>query len=195
MLAALQRTQVSNNSPAIRDDDIRPVSHHRVLSVCNGVENLTVGHFAKAIVLKRNHGRKPVLLRDPIAASRRAVAHCARNVEPLLTALHQLARYWQRNPSSPLVAHFAGVEIVGSGTESDPRVCFLWRVSCHAERRSLGLRFRHFVADGDRARYWHTRAASISKKIERRLRAHFGLSHHVRENFRRRLCAFLPAKV
>src|SRR5206468_5563138 len=156
--------------------------------------NLAIRHFAKAIVLKRNHGRKPVLLRDPIAASHSAVAHCARDVEPLLPARHQLARYWQRNPGSPLVAHFAGVEVIGSSTESDPHMRFLRRVCCHARRRVLGLRFRHFVADGDRASYWQTRAASISKKIERRLCAHFGLSHHVRENFRRRLCAFLPAK-
>jgi hypothetical protein len=74
-------------------------------------------------------------------------------------------------------------------------VRFLWRVSsCHAGRRALGLWFRHFVADGDRASYWQTRTASISKKIERRLCAHFGLSHHVRENLKRRLRTFLPAK-
>src|SRR5262249_56105902 len=60
--------------------------------------------------------------------------------------------------------------------------------------RALRLWFRHFVADGDRASYWQTRTASISKKIEGRLCAHFGLSHHIRENFQRRLGAFLPAK-
>src|SRR5216117_2344453 len=165
-LAALQRAQVSNNSPAIGDDDVRPVSHHRVFYVSNGVENLAVRHFAKAIVLKRNHGRKPVLFGDPIAASRSAVAHRASDVEPLLPALHQLARYWQRNPSSPLVAHFAGIEVVSSGTESDPGVRFVWPVSCYAGRRALSLRFRHFVAYGDRASYWQTRTAFISKKIE-----------------------------
>src|SRR4029077_3724428 len=139
--------------------------------------------------------RKPVLLRDPVAASRRAVAHRASDIEALLPALHQLARYWQRNPASPLVAHFAGVEVISSGTEGDSHVRFLRRVSsCNARRRALCLWFRHFVADGDRASYWQTRTASISKKIERRLRANFGLSHHVRENLERRFCAFLPAK-
>src|SRR5206468_12329201 len=119
-----------------------------------GVEGVAVRQFPKASVLKRNHGRKPVLLRDPIAASRSAVAHCARDVEPLLPALHPLARYWQRNPGSPLVAHFACVEVISSGTKADPDVRFLWRVSCHAGRRALSLCFRHFVADGDRASYW-----------------------------------------
>jgi hypothetical protein len=134
VLASLQRAQVSNNRPAIRDDDIRPVSHHRVFSVCNGIENLAVRHFAEAVVLKRNDSGKPVLLDDPVARSCRAVAHCARDVEPLLAALHQLARYWQRTPGSPLVAHFAGVEVISSGTESDPHVRFLRRVACHAGR-------------------------------------------------------------
>src|SRR4029434_7604436 len=101
---------------------------------------------------------------------------------------------WERTPGSPLVSHFAGVEVIGSGTEGDPHVRFLRRASRHAGRRALGLRSRHFVADRDRAGYWQTRTAPISKKIERRLCAHFGLSHHVRENFRRWLCAFLPAK-
>jgi hypothetical protein len=53
---------------------------------------------------------------------------------------------------------------------------------------------RHFVADRHRAGYRQSRTAPISKKIERRLCAHFGLSHHVRENFRWRLSAFLSAK-
>src|SRR5262249_10811098 len=168
VLAALQRTQVSNNGPAIRDDDVRPVSHHRVFSVRDGIENLAVRHFAEAIVLKRDHSSKSVLFNDAIAHGCGAVAHCARDVEPLLPALHQLARYWQWNPGSPLVAHFAGVEVISSGTEGDPHVRFLRRVSCHAGRRALRLWFRHFVADGDRASYWQTRTASISKKIEGR---------------------------
>src|SRR5439155_11038586 len=58
----------------------------------------------------------------------------------------------------------------------------------------LGFRLRHFVADGDRASYRQTRAASIGEKIQRRLCTHFWLPHHVRKNFRRRLCALLPAK-
>src|SRR6516162_4601797 len=120
VLAALQCAQVSNYRPAIRDDDVRPVSHHRVFSVRDRVENLTIRHFAEAIVLKRNDGRKPVLLCDPIAASRSSMAHYARDVEPLLPALHQLARHWQRDPGSPLVAHFASVEVISSGTKGDP---------------------------------------------------------------------------
>src|SRR5207248_11662566 len=106
----------------------------------------------------------------------------------------QLARYWQRDPSSPLVAHFDSVAVVGSGTESDPCVRLLRRVSCHAGRRALGLRCRHFVADGDRAGDRQTRASSIGEKIQRRLCTHFWLPHHVRKNFRWRLCALLPAK-
>jgi hypothetical protein len=148
----------------------------------------------EAIVLKRNHGRQSVLLCDPIAASRSTVTHRARDVEPLLPALHQLARYCQRNPGSPLSAHFPSVEVISSGAEGDPHMRLLRRVSGHAGRRALGLRFRHFVADRDRASYWQSRTASISKKIERCLRAHFGLSYHVGENLERWLRAFLSTK-
>src|SRR5262249_48094717 len=148
-------------------------------SVCNGVENLAVRHFAQAIVLKRNHGRKPVLLRDSIATSRSAVAHSARNVEPLLPALHQLPCNRQRNSCSPLVAHFAGIEVISSGTERDSHVRLLRRVFCHTARRAVGLRFwgswivirsiagRHFVTDRNRTSDRQTRTASIGKKIER----------------------------
>src|SRR4029077_14837147 len=82
----------------------------------------------------------------------------------------------------------------GAGTEGDPHVRFFRCVSHHTGRRALFFRFRHFVSDWHRASYWQTRTASICEKIERRLCAHFWLSHHVRENFRRRFRAFLPTK-
>ncbi len=194
MLAPLQGAQVRDDRPAISDDNVRPVRHHRVFSVRDRVENLAIRHLADPVVLERNHRGKPVLLRNPVSSSCRAVAHYACDVEALLSALHQLARYWQRNPSSPLVAHFASVEVIGAGTETDAHVRFLWRVSCDAGRRALGFRFRHFVANRNRAGDWQTRTAAVRKKIQRRLRAHFHLSHHVGEKLERRFRAFLPTK-
>ena len=65
-------------------------------------------------------------------------------------------------------------------------------VSVAARLASFDL--RHFVTHRNRAGHRHASAAAIRKKSERRLRAHFRLTHHVGKNFNRRTRALLPAE-
>src|SRR4029453_2536122 len=118
LLTALQGAQVSNDRPAIGENYIRPVSHHCVFSVGDRVENLAVGHLADSVVLESYHGRETVLFGDSVALSRRAMTHRTSDVEPLLAALHQLGRDFQRNTCSPAIAHFACVVIIGADTKA-----------------------------------------------------------------------------
>src|SRR4029453_7277493 len=148
LLTALQGAQVSNDRPAIRDNDIRPVSHHCVFSVGDRVENLAVGHLADSVILERYHSRETVLFDDSVALSRRAMTHRTSDVETLLAALHQLARDFEGNTCPPAIAHFASVVIIGAGTEAGMWMrpgtdCCLGRVGY--------LRFRHLVTNRNRA--------------------------------------------
>jgi len=118
VLAALQCAQVGNNSPAIGDENVRPVSHHRVFAVGDCVENFAVRHFADAFILKRNHRGETVFFGDAVAQSRCTVAHHASDVETLLPALHQFACHLQWNTCSPVIAHFAGVVVISADTET-----------------------------------------------------------------------------
>src|SRR5205814_7361478 len=118
VLAALQRTQISNDRPPISDNDVGPVSHHGVFTVSNRVENFAISHFADAIILQSNYGREPVLFGDSVACSRRAVTHRARDVETLLASQHQLALHFNRNTSAPSVPHFPRIIIIGSDTKT-----------------------------------------------------------------------------
>src|SRR5438093_11036591 len=122
VLAALYSAQVSNDRPAISHNDVRPVSHHGVFPVRDRIENFAVGHFADPFVLESHDSREAILLGDPVARSGGAMTHRASNIEALLPALHQLARHFQGNTCSPIVAHLAGVVIIGANTESDTRM-------------------------------------------------------------------------
>jgi hypothetical protein len=117
------------------------------------------------------------------------VAHRAGDVEALLAALHQLGvtgtEY--RCPSSRPFCRCCSNRC---GTESDAsaRKFFARRIAPHrATSGSFGRCFRHFVADRHRAATGR-RGRDHRQKIERRLRAHFHLAHHVRENFDRCRC-------
>src|SRR5207248_11107267 len=147
--------------------------------------------FADAFVLKRHHRSEPIFFGDPIACSSGAMAHRARNVESLLPALHQVARHFNRNTSSPLIAHLAGVVIICAHAET--RVWMRPGTDFNGLRFS-GLGLRHFVPDRNCARNWQTRTAPICEQIEWRLCAHLRLAHHVGKNFSWRLRAFLAAK-
>jgi hypothetical protein len=114
------------------------------------------------------------------------MAHRASDVETLLPTLHQLARDFERNTCPPIVAHFAGVVIIGANTKADTRMR-LEHLNCGGGggRRSDRFGFRHLVANRKCAGDGQTGAAPIGKKIEWRLCAHFHLAHHVRKNLER----------
>ena len=120
------------------------------------------------------------------------MTHRARDVETLLPAPHQFARDFQRDTCAPVIAHFAGVVVIGAGAKTG-----MWmrigtdgggrRVEC------LGFR-RHLVANRNGAGDGQTRTASIGEEIKRRLCAHFHLAHHVGKKLERRAGAGLSAK-
>src|SRR6266446_10074545 len=108
-----------------------------------------------------------MLLGDPVSCSGGAMTHRASNIEALLPALHQFARHFQRNTCSPIVAHFAGVVIIGADTKSDTRM-LLERLT-RGGRRGDRFGFRHLVANRKCAGDRRTRPAPIGKEIEWRL--------------------------
>src|SRR5207244_8843419 len=138
-----------------------------------------------AIVLQRDNGVEAVLFRDAGARRSRAVTHRAGNAETFAPTLKQLRRDRNRNSSSPIISHFPSVDVIGANTKTGDRARL---------RRADGLSFRHFIANRHRARDWHSRAATVRKEIQRRLGAHFHLSHHVWKNFPWFVGSFFSAK-
>src|SRR5436305_2317065 len=109
--------QVCNDRPAIGYNDVWPVGHHGVFAIRNGIENLAIRHLTDSFILKGNDSRESVLLCDPVTCCGSAVTHRASDVETLLPSLHQVARDRNRNTCSPVIAHFAGIVVIGTGTK------------------------------------------------------------------------------
>ena len=88
-------------------------------------------------------------------------------------------------PVPQFVPHLAGVVIIRAATETDAsaQFCSRRRSIGRISRRRFQLRLWHFVANRHRARNRKAWPTSIREKVERRLRPHFLLPHHVRENF------------
>ena len=185
VLTSLQRTQIGDDCPTICDHDVRPVGHHRVLVVRDRVENFAVGHLTNAIVLQSDDGIEAVLFGNSIPRCGRPVTHRASNVETLTAALKQLRRDRNGDSSSPIVAHFSGVDVIGADAKS----------SCALRLGRAGrLSFRHFITDRHRPIDRHPGTATVRKKVQRRLCAHFHLSHHIGKNFPRFVGGFFSAK-
>src|SRR5690349_19105097 len=106
------------------------------------------------------------------------------DVETLLPALHELLRNRNWNARAPIVPHLAGVVIIRAPAETDAVANRLRRVrSGRNSRQRFLLRLWHFVANWDRVRDRKTRSATVPEKVDRRLRPHLLLPHHIGENF------------
>src|SRR5580700_1982980 len=66
VLASLQSPYVGNNRPTIFDRNLVPISHHRVVTVSDGVKELAVGHLPVLILVIVRDAQKTVFRSDPI---------------------------------------------------------------------------------------------------------------------------------
>src|SRR5438132_2370689 len=92
---------------------------------------------------------------------------------------------WNRNYTSATISHFSGVDVIGANAETSNGV----RLG-----RTDRLRLRHLIANRDCSVDRHPGTAAVSEKVQRRLRAHFYLPHHVRKNFPRLVGGFFSAE-
>src|SRR3954470_3492551 len=76
-VAAFQRANVSNNSPAVLNRNLRTVGHHRGFSVGDSIEDLTVGLNHDEFVVQALHDGVAVFLHDAVAVALRAVTRKA----------------------------------------------------------------------------------------------------------------------
>src|SRR6478609_4620603 len=119
------------------------------------------------------------------------------DIETLLPALHELFGNRNWDARTPIVPHLAGVVIIRAPAEADAvvgRFC-RWRVrNARNSRQHFQLWLWHFVANWDRVRDRKTRPATVPEKVDRRLRPHFLLPHHIGENFPRCAGAMFSTK-
>src|SRR5439155_9569129 len=169
----------------------------RVLTVGDGVENLTVSHLANALVLQGGDRVQAIQLGDSIAGRSQTVANGTVNIETLLPALHELFCDRNGNARAPIVPHLTGVVIIRAPAEDDSVAGRFWPQRVRSRWNSwqcFQLRLWHFVANWDRVRDRKTRPATVPEKVDRRLRSYFLLPHHIGENFPWRARAMFSAE-
>src|SRR4030095_946344 len=197
MLATLQGAQISDDGPSVRHRHITAVRQHGVFTVGDGVKNLAVSHLANALVLQGGDRVQAIQFGDAIAGCSQTMTNGTVDIETLLPTLHELFRDRNWNARTPIVPHLAGVVIISALAEADA-VAGRFRLrrvrSGRNFRQRFHLRLWHFVANWDRVRDRKTRPATVSEKVDWRLRPHFLLPHHVRENFPRCAGAMFSAK-
>src|SRR4029077_9786877 len=152
------------------------------------VENLAVSHLANALVLQGGDRVQAIEFGDAIAGCSQTMTNGTVDIETLLPTLHELFGDRNWNARAPIVPHLAGVVIISALAEADA-VAGRFRLRRVRSGRNFRQRFhlRHwrFVANRHRARNWKAWPTSIREKVDWRLRPHFLLPHHVRENFPR----------
>src|ERR1700730_6967861 len=87
VLAPLQCADVGNNRPTILNRDLIAVGHHRIVTICNGVEYLAVCHLAIFVLMVVGNAKQSVFRGNPVTLSGSAVANCAIDLKFFLSAL------------------------------------------------------------------------------------------------------------
>src|ERR1700736_205893 len=90
VLAPLQCADVGNNRPTILNRDLIAVGHHRIVTICNGVEYLAVCHLAIFVLMVVGNAKQSVFRGNPVTLSGSAVANCAIDLKFFLSALQEI---------------------------------------------------------------------------------------------------------